>query len=114
MSLLLSGKPVADKIKDYLKERFQALETPATLKLIQVKGDPASGFYVKNIVRNGKRLGAVVDLVELEEETTTQELLKIIHEANDDPSVHGIMVQEPLPAHIDVLAVDAAIIPTRI
>ncbi|HAN40361.1 MAG TPA: bifunctional 5,10-methylenetetrahydrofolate dehydrogenase/5,10-methenyltetrahydrofolate cyclohydrolase [Candidatus Cloacimonetes bacterium] len=113
MSLLLSGKPVADKIKDYLKERFQALETPATLKLIQVKGDPASGFYVKNIVRNGKRLGAVVDLVELEEETTTQELLKIIHEANDDPSVHGIMVQEPLPAHIDVLAVDDAIDPYK-
>lgn len=113
MSLLLSGKPVADKIKAYLKEQFQALETPAKLKLILVKGDPASGFYVQNIIRNGKRLGAVVELVELEEATTTEELLKIIHAANADPSVHGIMVQEPLPKHIDDLLVDAAIDPFK-
>lgn len=113
MSLLLSGKPVADKIKAYLKEQFQALETPAKLKLILVKGDPASGFYVQNIIRNGKRLGAVVELVELEEETTTDELLEVIHAANADPSVHGIMVQEPLPKHIDDLLVDAAIHPFK-
>ncbi|HPV14986.1 MAG TPA: tetrahydrofolate dehydrogenase/cyclohydrolase catalytic domain-containing protein, partial [Candidatus Cloacimonadota bacterium] len=84
MSLLLNGKPVADKIKAYLKEQFQTLETPAKMKLIQVKGDPASSYYVQNIIRNGKKLGAVVELVELEEDSTTQELLEIIHDANTD------------------------------
>ncbi len=113
MSLLLNGKPVADKIKAYLKEQFQTLETPAKMKLIQVKGDPASSYYVQNIIRNGKKLGAVVELVELEEDSTTQELLEIIHDANTDPSVHGIMIQEPLPKHMDVLKVNAAIDPCK-
>ncbi len=113
MSLLLNGKPVADKIKAYLKEQFQALEAPAKMRLIQVKGDPASDYYVQNIIRNGKRLGAVVELIELSEDATTEELLKIIHDANDDPSVHGIMVQEPLPKHIDVLKVNSTIDPYK-
>lgn len=113
MSLLLNGKPVASKIKAYLKEQFQALETPAKMRLIQVKGDPASDFYVQNIIRNGKKLGAVVELIELSEDATTEELLKIIHDANDDPNVHGIMVQEPLPKHIDVLKVNSTIDPYK-
>lgn len=113
MSVLLNGKPVAAKIKAYLKEQFQALETPAKMKLILVKGDPASDFYVQNILKNGKKLGAVVELLELSEDTTTEELLKIIHEANEDPGVHGIMVQEPLPKHIDVFKVDSAIDPDK-
>ena len=88
-------------------------DTPAKMLLIQVKGDSASDYYVQNIVRNGKRLGAVVELLVLNEDADTEELLKLILEANTDPSVQGIMIQEPLPPHIDTLKINASINPEK-
>lgn len=109
MTQLLSGKPVANKIKDYVKNQFQALKQPAKMMLIQVKGDSAADYYVQNIIRSSKKLGAEVELKELDPQTTTEELLKLVLKANEDPSVDGIMIQEPLPKHIDAQLINSNI-----
>ncbi|OBX49174.1 bifunctional methylenetetrahydrofolate dehydrogenase/methenyltetrahydrofolate cyclohydrolase FolD [Moraxella nonliquefaciens] len=101
----LDGKDVASQIETSLKERVQILKdktgrTPI-LATILVGDDPASATYVRMKGNACKRVGMDSIRVEMPRQTTTDELLAKIRELNANPDVHGILLQHPVPEHID-------------
>ncbi|MFC4320510.1 bifunctional 5,10-methylenetetrahydrofolate dehydrogenase/5,10-methenyltetrahydrofolate cyclohydrolase [Litchfieldia salsa] len=110
--LLLDGSKVAGEIKDQLQVRVNQLKengiTPC-LATILVGDDPSSATYVKMKGNACKRIGMISKRIDLPKETTTQELLDVIVELNNDSSVHGILLQHPVPEQIDERAAFEAI-----
>ncbi len=104
MAKLIDGKTISKQIKDELKEEAAKLKEQgitACLAVIQVGKDPASCVYVNNKKKACAYVGIESRAYELEESVTEQELIRLVEELNADPSVNGILVQLPLPAHID-------------
>lgn len=104
MSQLIDGKQISKQIKDELKEEVQrlgALGRTACLAVVQVGNDPASSVYVNNKKKACEYIGIGSRSYELPEETTEDELVSLVEELNRDNGVNGILVQLPLPAHID-------------
>lgn len=105
-SLKLDGKSLAKHIEGELTQRVQALEerrpaiTP-TLATILVGDDPASATYVRMKGNACKRVGMTSRRLTLPTPTTTRELLAHITALNQDPEVHGILLQHPVPSQID-------------
>lgn len=110
--LILDGNQVASNIKEALKDRVNHLVqkgvTPC-LATILVGDDPASETYVRMKGNACKRLGIDSKRVVLEASTSTEELINVIQDLNTDPSVHGILLQHPVPHHIDERAAFEAI-----
>jgi len=101
---LLKGKPVAEAVYQRVTTDLEKLKTRGILPkltVILVGNDPASKVYVGRKEKTSKKLGMDSETIYLPEETTEQELLDLISRLNDDPQVHGILVQLPLPQHID-------------
>ena len=103
MAKLIDGKQISKEIKDELKElvakkKEEGME--ATLAVIQVGNDPASSVYVGNKKKACEYIGIRSLAYELPEETTQAELVELINKLNQDDSVHGILVQLPLPKHM--------------
>ncbi len=107
---LLDGKLVSQNLKDYVKDEVAKLEVKPTLCVIIVGGDPASQVYVRNKEKACEYTGINSKTLRLPEETKEEDLLKTIEELNNDKTVNGILVQLPLPKHIDenkvIFAVD--------
>lgn len=104
MAQLIDGKAISAQIKDELKERVAAMKeqgVEVTLAVIQVGNDPASSVYVGNKKKACAYIGIHSLAYELAEETTEEELLKLIDELNEKKEVNGILVQLPLPKHIN-------------
>ena len=102
MAKLIDGKTISKQIKDELKEEAAKLKEQgitACLAVIQVGKDPASCVYVNNKKKACAYVGIESRAYELEESVTEQELIRLVEELNADPSVNGILVQLPLPAH---------------
>ncbi|PIE46883.1 MAG: bifunctional 5,10-methylene-tetrahydrofolate dehydrogenase/5,10-methylene-tetrahydrofolate cyclohydrolase [Gammaproteobacteria bacterium] len=102
---LLDGKALAKKIEEELSQRVSALieqtgRTPI-LATILVGDDPASATYVRMKGNACKRVGMDSIRVEMPSETTTEQLLAKIDELNNNPDVHGILLQHPVPKQID-------------
>ncbi|MFC4802549.1 bifunctional 5,10-methylenetetrahydrofolate dehydrogenase/5,10-methenyltetrahydrofolate cyclohydrolase [Neobacillus sp. GCM10023253] len=110
--IILDGNVVATEIKEGLKARIEVLKnkgiTPC-LATILVGDNPASETYVRMKGNACKRLGMESIRVQLPEETGTLELIEKINELNNDPAVHGILLQHPVPSHIDERAAFEAI-----
>ncbi len=112
---LINGKAVAERINEETRLKAERLKqrgiTPG-LAVVLVGDDPASTAYVRNKDKVSQKLGLYSRKIELPKETTQDELLKIVHELNEDPLIHGILVQSPPPPQIDeqkiVLAIDPA------
>ena len=105
-ALILDGKSLAKKTEAELSERVNALKQAnkgqaPILATILVGSDPASGTYVKMKQNACKRIGMESIAVELNEETTTEQLLAKINELNANPDCHGILLQHPVPSQID-------------
>ena len=101
---LMDGKLVAEKIKGELKvEVSQLIEsgTDPHLAAILIGDDPASQTYVRNKEKACKETGIVSSIYRQSNSLTEEELLTIIDFINNDPEVHGLIVQLPLPDHID-------------
>lgn len=116
MPQIIDGKAVSAAIKDELKikvEKMKAEGIHICLAVIQVGNDPASSVYVGNKKKTCAYIGIDSLAYELPEETTQEELLKLIGELNDKEEVNGILVQLPLPEHIDEDAVIRAIDPRK-
>ena len=116
MAQLIDGKMISAQIKDELKEEVAKMNsqgTTVTLAVILVGQDPASCVYVRNKKRACEYIGIRSISCEMPEETTQEELLAKIRELNQDDSVDGILVQLPLPAHINEDAVIDAIDPAK-
>ena len=109
---IIDGKGIALRVREGLAPRVEALKsqgiTPG-LAVVLVGEDPASAIYVRNKERACKKLGMNGTVLRLPEETTQQELLSTVQRLNEDPAVHGILVQLPLPRHLDEREVIRAI-----
>lgn len=116
MAQLIDGKLISAQIKDELKaqvaEMARRSET-VTLAVILVGQDPASCVYVRNKKKACEYVGIRSISCEMPESTTQEELLAKIKEYNEDDHIDGILVQLPLPAHIDEDAVISAISPEK-
>lgn len=113
---LIDGKLISQTIKDELKERVAELKKrghSGSLAVIQVGNDPASSIYVKNKKKACEYIGIGSVSYELSENTSEAELLNIINELNNKPEVIGILVQLPVPKHINEDKIIRAISPAK-
>ncbi|MCS7012682.1 MAG: bifunctional methylenetetrahydrofolate dehydrogenase/methenyltetrahydrofolate cyclohydrolase FolD [Chloroherpetonaceae bacterium] len=115
--ILLDGKKISDEIKSELAQQIAALraqtgEVPG-LAVILVGENPASQIYVRNKAKACAEVGIRSTVIELPEHISQAELLEKIAALNADASVHGILVQQPLPKQIDDFAVTLAIAPHK-
>ena len=116
MPQIIDGKAISAAIKDELREKVEKLKSEGVnicLAVIQVGNDPASGVYVGNKKKACAYIGIESLAYELPEETTQEELLALISELNAKKKVSGILVQLPLPGHIDEDEVIRAIDPKK-
>lgn len=113
---IIDGKSIAKELRESLAPRVAALKeqgiTPG-LTVIVVGDDPASAIYVRNKERACVKLGMNSQVLRFPAETTQEEILNTVRLLNQDDSVHGILVQLPLPRHIDEQAVLRAIDPDK-
>ena len=101
MPQIIDGKAISAAIKDELKCKVRDENISATLAVIQVGNDPASSVYVANKKKACEYIGIGSESYELPESTTEDELLGLIDRLNDDDGISGILVQLPVPEHID-------------
>jgi methylenetetrahydrofolate dehydrogenase (NADP+)/methenyltetrahydrofolate cyclohydrolase len=114
---ILDGKALSKEIQAEIKtavgEFVERAGSAPKLVAVLVGEDPASQVYVRNKERACARVGVESDLRRLSAETTTEELLTLIEELNEDHQVNGILVQLPLPSHIDTLRVLDSVDPAK-
>lgn len=113
---ILDGKKIAGNVKQQLKEDLKQLKAANIvphLTVILVGEDPASKTYVNGKQKAATEVGISSKVIRLSEDVSETDLLTIIYQLNDDDSVHGILVQLPLPDHIDEQSVIEAIHPAK-
>lgn len=116
MPQLIDGKKISAEIKDELKEKVRKLRengVSVCLAVIQVGNDPASSIYVNNKKKACAYVGIESLAYELPEETTQEELVSLVEKLNADSKVNGILVQLPLPGHINADAIIRTISPDK-
>lgn len=116
MAKIIDGKAISAQIKEEVKARvmeYKASGTEICLAVIQVGNDPASSVYVGNKKKACEFVGIKSLAYELPEDTTEEELLKLIDELNERKDVNGILVQLPLPVHINEDKVIKSISPQK-
>lgn len=113
---IIDGKAIAANQRELLKDRILALKskgiTPG-LRVLLVGDNPSSILYVRNKQKAAGTLGIDSQLYHLPAHTPEAEVLQLVHVLNEDPAVHGILVQLPLPAHIDSYTVLEQIRPEK-
>ena len=104
MTYIIDGKKISEEIKAEVRQKTDALREKGieiTLAVIQVGNNPASTVYVRNKKKACEVVGIRSLSYEIPEETTEEQLLALIDELNQRTDVNGILLQLPLPAHID-------------
>ncbi len=116
MPTLIDGKKISQQIKDELKQQvsdYASNGITISLAVILVGEDPASLVYVRNKKKACEYVGIQSLSYELPEETSQEELLELVERLNNDKNCNGILIQLPLPAHIDEDIVISAISPDK-
>lgn len=116
MATIIDGKKISGDIKNELKDKVAKLNEKnitITLCVIQVGNDSASSIYVRNKKKACEEIGIRSISYELPEETSQEELINLIQELNQRPDINGILVQLPLPKHIDEDTIIKAISPEK-
>ena len=116
MAEIIDGKKISQEIKDELKEKVAAMHAQGqevTLAVVLVGQDPASCVYVRNKKRACEYIGIRSLSYELAEDTSEEEVLALIDKLNGDKDVNGILVQLPLPKHMDEDKITRAIDPLK-
>lgn len=101
---VIDGKALSKKLRESIKVNVEEMKSKGvcpSLSVIIVGEDPASKTYVKNKKIACAEVGIHSDVYELPENTTNEQLLALVNKLNNDDSVHGILVQLPLPSHLD-------------
>lgn len=114
---ILDGSAVAKEIRAELAQKVETLKsekgiTPR-LSVILVGSDPASVTYTRMKKRACEGAGMLSDLFELPENSTQEEVKDLIKKLNDDRSIHGILVQHPVPSHLDELDILSTVAPEK-
>lgn len=114
---ILSGREIAESIKGEVRDEIAKLYEEhgfrPGLTVIRVGEDPASAVYVGNKVKTSNELGIISEHIHLDADTTYDEVLQIVKKLNSRDDVDGILVQLPLPSHIDDAAILEAIDPAK-
>ena len=113
MGNIIDGKLISSQIRDEIAENVKKLKRKPGLAVIIVGEDPASQIYVRNKEKACEQVGFYSKTYRLNQEATTYELLNLINVLNFDDKIDGILVQLPLPKHIDEKAVIEAIKPEK-
>jgi len=113
MPQILDGAPVRAKILDDLKPRIKRLGRPPGLAVVLVGEDPASSQYVRNKIKTCAELGFHSEKLTPPTTSSTEELLGVIRGLNLRPDIDAILVQMPLPAHVDTRKVLEAVAPDK-
>ncbi len=113
MAVILDGKNLRDKILADLKCRVAALNGTPKLVVLSVGDDPASKIYVNNKKKFAEKIGITAEIIEYPPSVRQEILLTDINVLNVDPTVTAILVQLPLPKHIDKLEILSAILPEK-
>ncbi|MDR1234469.1 MAG: bifunctional methylenetetrahydrofolate dehydrogenase/methenyltetrahydrofolate cyclohydrolase [Mycoplasmataceae bacterium] len=114
--VIIDGKKISNEISEQLKSQIALLKTEnivPKLVIIQIGSNPASNVYVRNKIRLGEKLGVKIQLQKLLENITNDDLLVEIQKFNNDKSINGILVQMPLPPHINEANIIAHIDPSK-
>ena len=113
MTTILDGKKLRDKIFENLKTKLDKMTEKPTLAVILVGTNPASQIYVRNKKKTAEKLGINSISIEYPTDISENELIAKIEELNNDKNVTAILVQLPLPAHINKNRVIDAILPQK-
>ena len=113
MTTILDGKNLRDKILTDLKTRITKFEQKPALVVILIGENPASKIYVNNKKKTAESLGINSTVINYPTDVSEEELLKKIEELNENPDVHAVLVQLPLPNHINKFKVINAIKPSK-
>ncbi len=113
---IIDGKAIAETMRNEMQAEVKQLISQGItprLEVVLVGEDPASQVYVRMKGKDCESIGIASETHRLPEETTQEELLALVGKFNSDPAVHGILVQLPLPKHIDEETILNAIIPEK-
>lgn len=99
--MIIDGKLVSTKIKEDLKKQIEENKINPKLIVIQVGNNEASNIYIKQKIKCAEKIGATCIHEKLDENISTELLIELIKKLNEDETVNGIIVQLPLPKHID-------------
>lgn len=116
MAQIIDGKAISTAVKEQVKQETQALKEKGIsvgLAVVIVGNDPASRVYVNNKKKACETVGFESFEYALPEETTQEELIDLVKKLNNDEKVNGILVQLPLPKHINETAVINTIVPEK-
>ena len=113
MAKLLEGKPLAEKIREGIKLQVVALETKPVLASIMVGENAGAAAYVKSQGKTAESLGIVYQLHQLDQNISEELLIDFILKLNTDKTVNGIIVQMPIPQHIDYKKISEFISPLK-
>lgn len=113
MTVILDGKALRDKLLAQLKLKVDSFENKPTLVVILVGDNPASKIYVNNKKKTAEKLGIISEVINYPENISEDVLLDKINDLNNDDDVTAILVQLPLPKHIDKFKVVDAISPKK-
>ena len=113
---LIDGRAIAEQIHSETIARIAALKSRGLqpgLAFVRVGEDPASKVYVGMKEKTAQRLGLLSETHVLDQSTSQTELLALLAKLNADPRIHGILVQAPLPAHINAATVYSTVLPQK-
>ncbi len=113
MAMIIDGKAISAKVREEIRVEVEKLDKKPGLAVIIVGEDLASKVYVRNKAKGCAEVGFYSEVHELPENTTEQELLDLIERLNHNDAINGILVQLPLPRHLDEKAVINAIRPEK-
>lgn len=116
MTEILKGKVAADKIKEKLTGRIEKLkekDIQPRLAIVRLGEDPSDLSYERGIIKNSEKLGIEVVIKEEKVDITTEKLVELIEELNNDDSISGILVFRPLPKGIDEEVISKAVAPEK-
>lgn len=103
--MIMNGKELANKIKVELIEKVKTLDEKPGLAVIQVGEDPASNIYVNSKAKLAEEIGYYFKHLKFNSDVTEEELITKIEELNHDSKIHGIIVQLPIPKHLDSMKI---------
>lgn len=113
MTNIINGKEISTAIRQEIRAEVEALPKRPGLAVVLVGNDPASQVYVRNKERACEEVGFYSEKYTLPEDTTREQLLSLVDQLNESPVIHGILVQLPLPKHLDAEEVILRIDPRK-
>ncbi|MCA0757890.1 bifunctional 5,10-methylenetetrahydrofolate dehydrogenase/5,10-methenyltetrahydrofolate cyclohydrolase [Paenibacillus sp. N4] len=116
MTMLMKAKEAADQVYDSIRTKVKDLKQKGLqphLAVILVEGDPASAYYARAKQKIAEKLGVTFHLHSFQADVTEESIVQLIVRLNDDPSVHGIMLELPLPLHLSAGKIEKMISPLK-